>query len=175
MELSLAKCECCGLTRECNFEYIYKIRERYHGKWICGLCGEAIKDEISRGEKLISTKEAMARLINFCKESKPSNKMTEPTIHLIAAMRQIMLRSLDSPRALRGVTVEVLGMIEKRSKVKGIVQTEMELELEQSQQGSSHEVLCRGGDLGFNKEDSNMFALIDEKDHEHIVLEYRGT
>nr|GFC51682.1 cation exchanger 9 [Tanacetum cinerariifolium] len=100
MELSLAKCECCGLTEECTFEYIYKIRERYHGKWICGLCGEAIKDEIARGEKLISTKEAMARLINFCKESKPSNKMTEPTIHLIAAMRQIMLRSLDSPRAL---------------------------------------------------------------------------
>ncbi|GJT18806.1 cation exchanger 9 [Tanacetum coccineum] len=62
-----------------------------------------IKDEISRGEKLISTKQAMARLINFCKESKPSNKMTEPTIHLIAAMRQIMLRSLDSPTALRSM------------------------------------------------------------------------
>ncbi|GJR91550.1 cation exchanger 9 [Tanacetum coccineum] len=103
MELILAKCECCGLTEECTFEYIYKIRERYNGKWICGLCGEAIKDEIARGEKLISTKEAMARLINFCKESKPSNKMTEPTIHLIAAMRQIMLRSLDSPRALRSM------------------------------------------------------------------------
>ncbi|GJT04038.1 RNA-directed DNA polymerase, eukaryota [Tanacetum coccineum] len=79
------------------------IRERYNGKWICGLCGEAIKDEIARGEKLISTKEAMTRLMNFCKESKLSNKMTEPTIHLIAAMRQIMLRSLDSPRALRSM------------------------------------------------------------------------
>ncbi|GKA56096.1 cation exchanger 9 [Tanacetum coccineum] len=100
MELIIAKCECCGLTEECTFEYIYKIRERYNGKWICG---EAIKDEIARGEKLISTKEAMARLINFCKESKPSNKMTEPTIHLIAAMRQIVLRSLDSPRALRSM------------------------------------------------------------------------
>nr|GEZ02158.1 nucleotide-binding alpha-beta plait domain-containing protein [Tanacetum cinerariifolium] len=105
MELSLAKCECCGLTEKCTFEYIYKIREQYHGKWICGLCGEAIKDQISRGEKLISTKEAMSRLINFCKESKPSNKMTEPTIHLIAAMRQIMLSSLDSPRALRFINV----------------------------------------------------------------------
>ncbi|PWA43132.1 Sodium/calcium exchanger membrane region [Artemisia annua] len=100
MSTTSAKCECCGLTEECTFEYIYKIRERYNGKWICGLCSEAIKDEIARGEKLISTKEAMARLMNFCKESKPSNKMTEPTIHLIAAMRQIVLRSLDSPRAL---------------------------------------------------------------------------
>nr|GFB99260.1 cation exchanger 9 [Tanacetum cinerariifolium] len=63
----------------------------------------AIKDEIALGEKLISTKEAMARLINFCKESKRSNKMTEPTIHLIAAMRHIMLRSLDSPRSLRSM------------------------------------------------------------------------
>nr|GEX42113.1 putative reverse transcriptase domain, ribonuclease H-like domain, aspartic peptidase domain protein [Tanacetum cinerariifolium] len=38
--------------------------------------------------------------------------------------------------------VEVLGMIEKRSKVrKGNKQTEIEIELKQSQQGSSHEVL----------------------------------
>lgn len=103
MSTTSAKCECCGLTEECTFEYIYKIRERYNGKWICGLCSEAIKDEIARGEKLISTKEAMARLINFCKESKAPNKMTEPTIHLIAAMRQIVLRSLDSPRALRSM------------------------------------------------------------------------
>nr|GEX89190.1 integrase, catalytic region, zinc finger, CCHC-type, peptidase aspartic, catalytic [Tanacetum cinerariifolium] len=40
-------------------------------------------------------------------------------------------------------SVEVLGMIEKRSyvRIRGIVQTEMELVLEQTQQGASHEVL----------------------------------
>ncbi|KAK1434604.1 hypothetical protein QVD17_00352 [Tagetes erecta] len=38
-----------------------RIQERYKGKWICGLCGEAVKDEIVRSERLISTEEAMMR------------------------------------------------------------------------------------------------------------------
>ncbi|GJR72134.1 retrovirus-related pol polyprotein from transposon TNT 1-94 [Tanacetum coccineum] len=47
----------------------------------------------------------------------------------------------DLPRNTPLDRVEVLGMIEKRSKVrKGIVPTEMELVLEQTQQGTSHEV-----------------------------------
>ncbi|GJT06401.1 hypothetical protein Tco_0840863 [Tanacetum coccineum] len=47
----------------------------------------------------------------------------------------------DLPRNTPLDRVEVLGMIEKRSKVrKGIVPTEMELVLEQTQQGASHEV-----------------------------------
>ncbi|GJR39050.1 retrovirus-related pol polyprotein from transposon TNT 1-94 [Tanacetum coccineum] len=47
----------------------------------------------------------------------------------------------DLPRNTPLDRVEVLGMIKKRSKVrKGIVPTEMELILEQTQQGTSHEV-----------------------------------
>ncbi|GKA96646.1 hypothetical protein Tco_0818741 [Tanacetum coccineum] len=47
----------------------------------------------------------------------------------------------DLPRNTPLDKVEVLGMIKKRSKVrKGIVPTEMELVLEQTQQGTSHEV-----------------------------------
>ncbi|GJX76307.1 hypothetical protein Tco_0323118 [Tanacetum coccineum] len=47
----------------------------------------------------------------------------------------------DLPRNTPLDRVEVLGMIEKRSNVrKGIVPTEMELVLEQTQQGTSHEV-----------------------------------
>nr|GEW19459.1 integrase, catalytic region, zinc finger, CCHC-type, peptidase aspartic, catalytic [Tanacetum cinerariifolium] len=66
-------------------------------------------------------------------------------------VRRLGMRSL-SPKELERLAksqntpldrVEVLGMIEKKSKSenKGIVQTEMELMLEQSQQSSSHEVL----------------------------------
>ncbi|OAY53229.1 uncharacterized protein LOC110612802 [Manihot esculenta] len=97
-----AKCDCCGLIEECTPAYIERIRERYHGKWICGLCAEAVKDEIVRAtERLISTEEAMARHMNFCKKFVSSGPPPDPTIHLISAMRQILKRSLDSPRRLR--------------------------------------------------------------------------
>ncbi|XP_059457884.1 uncharacterized protein LOC132187554 [Corylus avellana] len=100
-EVESAICDCCGLTEECTPAYIARIRERYHGKWICGLCSEAIKDEIIRSERLISTEEAMAKHMNFFKKFKSSEPPPDPTVHLIAAMRQILRRSLDSPRGIR--------------------------------------------------------------------------
>lgn len=101
LEVEFVICDCCGLTEECTLAYIAHVRERYYGKWICGLCGEAIKDEIIRSERLLSTEEAMNKHINFCKKFKPSEPPPDPTLHLIAAMRQILRRSLDSPRAMR--------------------------------------------------------------------------
>ncbi|XP_076940790.1 uncharacterized protein LOC143610100 [Bidens hawaiensis] len=99
-EVECVDCECCGLTEECTPAYMERIRERYKGKWICGLCGEAVKDEIVRSERLISTEEAMMRHSSFRKASRsPPN----PAVHLIAAMRQILRRSLDSPRSMRSV------------------------------------------------------------------------
>ncbi|XP_028752203.1 uncharacterized protein LOC114711935 [Neltuma alba] len=100
-EVESAICDCCGLTEECTPAYIERIRERYYGKWVCGLCAEAVKDEILRSERLISTEEAMAKHINFCKMFKTSGPPPNPTVHLISAMRQILRRSLDSPRGLR--------------------------------------------------------------------------
>ncbi|KAF3958047.1 hypothetical protein CMV_017003 [Castanea mollissima] len=48
LEVEFVICDCCGLTEECTPAYIAHVRELYYGKWICGLCGEAIKDEIIR-------------------------------------------------------------------------------------------------------------------------------
>lgn len=100
MEVEFAKCYCCGLTEECTPAYIARIRERYHGRWICGLCSEAVKDEIYRSERLIGMDEALTRHMNFCKKFSSSAPMN-PTVHLISAMRQLLRRSLDSPRAMR--------------------------------------------------------------------------
>ncbi|TXG68311.1 hypothetical protein EZV62_003246 [Acer yangbiense] len=101
IEVEFAKCDCCELTEECTQAYIERIRERYQGKWICGLCAEAIKDEIIRTERLMSTEEAMAKHMSFCKKFKSSGPPPDATIHLITAMRQLLRRSLDSPRGLR--------------------------------------------------------------------------
>ncbi|KVH92897.1 uncharacterized protein LOC112516990 [Cynara cardunculus var. scolymus] len=102
-DVEFVKCDCCGLTEECTPGYIERIRERYKGKWICGLCGEAVKDEIVRNERLISTEEAMARHINFCRTPISSGPPPDPAVHLIAAMRQILRRSLDSPTSVRSM------------------------------------------------------------------------
>ncbi|XP_059643582.1 uncharacterized protein LOC132285415 [Cornus florida] len=103
IEIESAKCDCCGLTEECTLGYIDRIRERYHGKWICGLCSEAVKDEMVRFERLISTEEALNKHMNFCKNFKSESPPSDPTAHLISSIRQILRRSLDSPRSLRSI------------------------------------------------------------------------
>ncbi|KAE8657505.1 putative Glycosyltransferase QUASIMODO1 [Hibiscus syriacus] len=100
-EVESVKCDCCGLTEECTPTYVERVRERYQGKWICGLCTEAVKDEITRTHRLISTEEAMARHMNFCRDFVSSGPPSDPTIHLISAMRSILRRCLDCPRGLR--------------------------------------------------------------------------
>ncbi|KAF2301165.1 hypothetical protein GH714_020572 [Hevea brasiliensis] len=44
-EVEDAKCECCGMSEECTPEYIDRVRNKFLGKWICGLCAEAVKEE----------------------------------------------------------------------------------------------------------------------------------
>nr|AWW16481.1 uncharacterized protein [Ipomoea pes-caprae] len=96
LEAKFVKCDCCGLSEECTQEYIETIRERYQGKWICGLCAEAVKDEIVRSERLISAEEALARHLNFCKKFRSTTPPPNPAVHLIATMKQILKRSSES-------------------------------------------------------------------------------
>ncbi|KAE8708724.1 hypothetical protein F3Y22_tig00110332pilonHSYRG00052 [Hibiscus syriacus] len=95
-DVEFAKCDCCGLTEECTPAYIETVCQRYQGKWICGLCAEAIKDEIIRTERLISTEEAMVRHMNFCQKFVSSGPPPDPTVHLISAMRSILRKGLRS-------------------------------------------------------------------------------
>ncbi|KAK6944737.1 Protein of unknown function DUF1677, plant [Dillenia turbinata] len=102
VEAETVKCASCGFTEECTPAYIARIKERYQGKWICGLCIEAVKDEVLRSEKLISTEEALNRHISFCSEFRsfipPKISVSE---HPIFVMGRVLRRSLDSPRPLR--------------------------------------------------------------------------
>ncbi|XP_058079410.1 uncharacterized protein LOC131227620 isoform X2 [Magnolia sinica] len=97
IEVLSAKCECCGLTEECTPAYISRIRERHQGRWICGLCAEAVKYEINRSSRRIGMEEALNRHLTFCEKFSPSAPLN-PTQLLISAVRQVLRRSLDSPR-----------------------------------------------------------------------------
>nr|XP_004501419.1 uncharacterized protein LOC101497093 [Cicer arietinum] len=92
-EVEAVKCYCCGLTEECTPSYIDRVRESYHGRWICGLCAEAVKEEELKSK---STDEALKRHMNFrTSTSSPPNK---PTLDLIDAVKHLLFRSLDSPK-----------------------------------------------------------------------------
>ncbi|KAF9685197.1 hypothetical protein SADUNF_Sadunf03G0029600 [Salix dunnii] len=47
-EVENAKCECCGMSEECTPGYIDRVRNKFLGKWICGLCTEAVKEEMEK-------------------------------------------------------------------------------------------------------------------------------
>ncbi|KAF5793287.1 hypothetical protein HanXRQr2_Chr09g0415761 [Helianthus annuus] len=59
-----AKCECCGMVEECTPEYMEKVHNRFLGKWICGLCSEAVNEEMEKngGNK----EEAVSSHMNTC-------------------------------------------------------------------------------------------------------------
>ncbi|CAL9102022.1 unnamed protein product [Musa acuminata var. zebrina] len=102
VEVEFAACDCCGLTEECTPAYIAGVREQYGGRWICGLCAEAVQDEIRRSELLISPEEAMVRHASFCRSFRSADAAAvDPAEQLIAAVRQLLRRTLDSPRAAR--------------------------------------------------------------------------
>ncbi|KAM1528848.1 hypothetical protein ACFX14_018086 [Malus domestica] len=108
IEVECVKCASCGFTEDCTPAYISRVRDRYQGRWICGLCVEAVKDEVLRSDRLISSEEALNRHINFCKKFR-SQKETE---HPILAMGRVFRRSLDTPRALRSNSSTTLGEVE---------------------------------------------------------------
>ncbi|KAJ0090127.1 hypothetical protein Patl1_13743 [Pistacia atlantica] len=100
-----ARCECCGLTEEYTEAYIAGVAERYEGRWICGLCAEAVKDEScrsKRGKIMITTHEALNRHMKFCQQFRSSSPPKHPTEDLISAMKHLVRRSLDSPRKIEG-------------------------------------------------------------------------
>ncbi|KAG6471802.1 uncharacterized protein LOC122030126 [Zingiber officinale] len=102
VELEFVACDCCGLTEECTPAYIAIVRERHGGKWLCGLCAEAVRDELLRSGLVISTEEAMDRHATFCRSFRSAKAAAvDPSEQLIAAIKQCLRRSLEAPRAVR--------------------------------------------------------------------------
>ncbi|GAV64783.1 DUF1677 domain-containing protein [Cephalotus follicularis] len=101
IEVESVKCASCGFTEDCTPAYILRVRERYQGRWICGLCVEAVNDEVLRSNRLISTEEALNRHITVCNKFRSPSRLTEETEHPISVMGRILMRSLDSPRRTR--------------------------------------------------------------------------
>ncbi|KAG5591494.1 hypothetical protein H5410_042008 [Solanum commersonii] len=91
-EVEDAKCECCGMSEECTLEYVKRVKEKYSGKLICGLCSEAVKEEMEKkngGKKL---EEALNEHMNACSKFNRLGR-AYPVLYQAEAMRKILKKS----------------------------------------------------------------------------------
>lgn len=84
------KCECCGLREDCTQEYISSVKANFDGKWLCGLCAEAVRDEAVRGKRskgFIGVEDAVGAHMSFRRNSR-----SNPAVHVAEGMRQMLRR-----------------------------------------------------------------------------------
>lgn len=92
-EVEDAKCECCGMCEECTPEYISRVRDKFSGKLICGLCSEAVKEEMEKnGGK---REEALTEHMNACSRFNRFGR-THPVLFQAQAMKEIFKKSCSS-------------------------------------------------------------------------------
>ncbi|CAO2826000.1 unnamed protein product [Amaranthus hypochondriacus] len=95
-EIELAKCECCGMTEECTAEYIEEMRDKYSGKLICGLCAEAVKEEMEKNGGR-TREEALEEHMNACVKFNKFGR-AYPILYQADAVKKLLKKS-SSARA----------------------------------------------------------------------------
>lgn len=97
-EEELARCECCGMQEECTPQYVRRVRDRYCGRWVCGLCAAAVSAEAEGGRA--TTEAALAAHMAVCGRFNRVGR-ANPVLLQTEAMRQILRKRgarCDSPR-----------------------------------------------------------------------------
>ncbi|KAL6296359.1 hypothetical protein ACE6H2_004501 [Prunus campanulata] len=107
-EVKQAECECCGLKEECTAGYINEVEDCFSGKWVCGLCSEAVKDKM---KKLAPNRTAMQEAVishrDFCQ--KYNSTRLNPELSLTSAMREIARRSSENRDSKHNLPMSKLG------------------------------------------------------------------
>ncbi|CAK9310678.1 unnamed protein product [Citrullus colocynthis] len=89
-EIEDARCECCGMCEEYTQEYIDRMRDKFLGKWICGLCAEAVEGEVEKhgGSKEAALNSHMSACVRFNKLGR-----AYPVLFQAEAMREMLKKS----------------------------------------------------------------------------------
>ncbi|XP_041002060.1 uncharacterized protein LOC121247713 [Juglans microcarpa x Juglans regia] len=101
-EVEDARCECCGMCEECTPEYIDKVRNKFSGKWICGLCAEAVKEEVEKngGNREEALSSHMSACVRFNKFGR-----AYPVLFQAEAMREMLKKSKSEGRGVRAKSI----------------------------------------------------------------------
>ncbi|KAE9588072.1 hypothetical protein Lal_00003116 [Lupinus albus] len=93
-----AKCECCGMCEECTPEYIEGTRDKFLGKFVCGLCSEAVKEELEKngGKKEEALSAHMSACVRFNKFGRAF-----PVLFQAEAMKEILRKSKMDGRKVK--------------------------------------------------------------------------
>ncbi|KAM3329167.1 hypothetical protein ACQJBY_026318 [Aegilops geniculata] len=91
-EVETVRCACCAVAEECTAAYVGGVRAAFCGDWLCGLCGEAVKERMVRDpsggvEAALVSHEAECRDFNVTR--------LNPTLSLAGSMRGIARKSFD--------------------------------------------------------------------------------
>uniref|UniRef100_A0ACD5YJ38 Uncharacterized protein n=1 Tax=Avena sativa TaxID=4498 RepID=A0ACD5YJ38_AVESA len=92
-EVEDAKCECCGMSEECTLAYISKVRQKFSGRWVCGLCAEAVAEEAWKSGHGIEA--ALMVHMSVCRRFNGFGR-THPALFQADAVKGI-LRKLSGP------------------------------------------------------------------------------
>ncbi|PIN20310.1 hypothetical protein CDL12_06990 [Handroanthus impetiginosus] len=90
-DINEVECECCGLSEHCTEAYIRGTRARFYGKWVCGLCSEAVNEESNKlgGIHNIVQEEALQAHMNVCGAFNRTIRVN-PAMSLAYAMARIL-------------------------------------------------------------------------------------
>jgi hypothetical protein len=114
VEVEWAECACCGLREECTPTYAAGVRARYGGRWLCGLCGEAVGEELAAagggagddGSVVVEVEAAIARHAAFCRAL--GCRSPAAAERLIAAVRRLLRGAGEGGRKEKAKAVVVL-------------------------------------------------------------------
>ncbi|CAM6106346.1 unnamed protein product [Calypogeia fissa] len=93
-------CECCGLAEECTRSYVARVRSVFCGRYICGLCTEAVKEERGRNRSA-TMEEALNAHMAVCAQFNRAAR-ADPLVQLANVaelMRQILRKSAEGGSA----------------------------------------------------------------------------
>jgi hypothetical protein len=79
------------MAEECTPTYIGRVRERFQGKWVCGLCAEAVKERQAR-EPALTVGSAVAAHAAMCERFNSTVRLN-PKLSLASSMRDIARKS----------------------------------------------------------------------------------
>ncbi|KAL8522110.1 hypothetical protein ACS0TY_012309 [Phlomoides rotata] len=118
-EIEDAKCECCGMSEECTPQYVKKMCDKF-GQMICGLCSEAVKEEM--GKNGGKRDEALHAHVSACSKF---NRLARayPVLCQAEAMREIFRKNRAkslSPRDRGGTNVNKGGIARSSSCIPAI-------------------------------------------------------
>ncbi|KAI4316092.1 hypothetical protein L6164_024108 [Bauhinia variegata] len=90
-EVENAKCECCGMCEECTQEYISRVRDKFSGKLICGMCAVAVNEEMEKnGGK--QREEALEKHMSACVKFNRLGR-SYPVLYQAETIKEILKKS----------------------------------------------------------------------------------